>query len=93
MSIELAAQQEETGGFYLENAFVLSEGGKSYVFVRGEDGLLEKREILAGKRVDGYYCQVLGGLTQEDYIAFPYSKEAQDGAKTTEAGLDILYGY
>lgn len=93
VSIELAAQQEETGGFYLENAFVLSEGGKSYVFVRGEDGLLEKREILAGKRVDGYYCQVLGGLTQEDYIAFPYSKEAQDGAKTTEAGLDVLYGY
>jgi HlyD family secretion protein len=92
VSITYEAQQLETGGFYMQSPFILSEGGKNFAYVRGEDGRLEKREVVTGKRAD-YYWQILGGLTMDDFVAFPYSKEAQAGAKTTEAALDALYGY
>ena len=93
VQISYTAQTEESDGFYLENAFILQEGAKNYVFVRNDAGLLEKREVVTGKKVDGYYCQILGGLTLDDYIAFPYSQETQEGAKTEEAETDVLYGY
>ena len=36
-------------GIYLENPFIRTEQGKSFVYVRGEDGLLEKRFVTTGK--------------------------------------------
>ena len=92
VSITYEAQKTNAGGFYMQSPFILTEGGKNYAYVRGEDGRLEKREVVTGRRAD-YYWQILGGLTMDDFVAFPYSKEAQTGAKTTEAAIDALYGY
>ena len=80
-------------GIYLENPFLRTEQGKSYVYVRGEDGLLEKRYVTTGKSLWGSYTEVLSGLTAEDFIAFPYGKNVKEGAGTKESDLSELYDY
>ena len=79
-------------GIYLENPFLRTEQGKSYVYVRGEDGKLEKRFVTTGKALWGSYTEVLDGLSPEDYIAFPYGKNLAEGAQTVESDLSELYG-
>lgn len=86
----------ETGGdeetvMYLENAFIRTEGKDSYVYVRNEAGLLEKRYIQVGACVDGYATPVYSGLTEGDYIAFPYDKNIREGAETVETAISALY--
>ena len=79
-------------GIYLENPFLRTEQGKSYVYVRGENGKLEKRFVTTGKALWGSYTEVLEGLTPDDYIAFPYGKNVTEGADTVESDLSELYG-
>ena len=80
-------------GVYLENPFLRTEDGKSFVYLRGEDGTLEKRYVTTGKSLWGSYTQILSGLTAEDYIAFPYGKTVKEGAPTEESDLSALYDY
>ena len=84
---------EEESNLYINNAFVRTEGAASYVYVRGEDGKLEKRRIQVGGTLWGSYTKVTGGLTGEDYVAFPYGKEVKEGAPTMEGTYENLYGY
>ena len=77
---------------YLENPFLRTEQGRSYVYVRGSDGKLEKRYVTTGKSLWSSYTEVLDGLTAEDYIAFPYGKTIAEGADTVESDLSALYG-
>ena len=79
-------------GIYLENPFLRTEKGRSYVYVRGENGLLEKRYVTTGKSLWGSYTEILDGLTPEDFIAFPYGKNIKSGAQTVESDLSSLYG-
>ena len=78
---------------YLENMYVRTENGKSYVMARGEDGKLEQRWVQTGKVVWDSYTQIRGGLTPEDYVAFPYGRDVVSGAKTEEATVDALYSW
>ncbi len=78
-------------GIYLENAFIRTENGKSFVFVMGQDGLLEKRYITVGKSLWGSYTEILEGITAEDFIAFPYGKNVVEGAPAVEAEIQALY--
>lgn len=75
------AQEEGSGGLYLENAFIRTESGRSYIYVAGEDGRLEKRNVTTGKSLWGQNTEILSGLTQDDYIAFPYGRAVKEGAK------------
>ena len=79
-------------GIYLENPFLRTEGGKSYVYVRGADGKLEQRFVTTGKSLWGSYTEILEGLGEEDFIAFPYGKNVKSGAETVESDLSVLYG-
>ena len=79
-------------GIYLENPFLRTEKGRSYVYVRGENGLLEQRFVTTGKSLWGSYTEILEGLTPEDLIAFPYGKQVKSGAQTVESDLRALYG-
>ena len=81
------------GGLCLQNAFIRSENGKSYIWVRGADGLLEKREVQTGRSLWGSYLEILSGFGPEDYVAFPYGRSIREGAKTREATVDELYSY
>ena len=74
-----------------EDPFLRTEQGRTYVYVRGADGLLEKRYVTTGKSLWGSYTQILDGLTAEDYLAFPYGKQVKDGAQTVEAEPQSLY--
>lgn len=76
---------------YLESMFIRSENGKSYVMARGENGRLEKRWVQTGRNLWGSYTQIRGGLTTEDFVAFPYGRDVVEGAGTTEATSDQLY--
>ena len=80
----------QTNALYLENMYIRTEDGCSYVYKRGADGKLEKCEVRTGA-VYGGYTAVYGDLTDEDYIAFPYGKEIKEGADTVEGEED--YGY
>lgn len=78
---------------YLENAFIRTEGKDSFVYVRNGDGVLEKRYIQTGICTDGYATPVYSGLSEEDWIAFPYDRDVQEGMATEEAQVNALYGY
>lgn len=80
-------------GMFLNNMFILREGGQSFVYVRDGSGRLEKREIAAGRSLWGSYTQVLSGLSEEEYIAFPYGRSVRPGAKTALASSETLYNY
>lgn len=80
-------------GLFLNNMFIRREGGKSFVYAQGAEGRLEQREIATGRSLWGSYTQVMDGLTEADYIAFPYGRSLRPGAKTTEASSDALYNY
>ena len=79
-------------GIYLENPFLRTEQGETYVYVSGADGKLEKRAVTTGKALWGSYTEVLSGITAEDLIAFPYGKTVVPGADTVESDLSELYG-
>lgn len=82
-----------TNGIYMNKAFVRTEKGTSFVYLRGEDGRLEKRIVTTGKSLWGSYLEILSGVTPEDMIAFPYGKEVKEGAQTAEGDISSLYGY
>ena len=88
-----ASSSNGSNSWFLENPFLRTENGKSYVMVRGEDGRLEQRFVQTGRDMWGSYTEICGGLTQEDYIAFPYGKDTVVGAKTREATSDELYNF
>jgi multidrug efflux pump subunit AcrA (membrane-fusion protein) len=91
VSVMYSAASVESG-IYLENPFLRTEQGQSYVYVAGEDGLLEKRFVTTGKSLWGNYTEILDGLTAEDLIAFPYGKTVKEGAETLESDHSTLYG-
>ena len=79
-------------GIYLQNPFLRTEQGKSFVYVLGEDGRLEQRFVKTGKALWGSYTEILSGLTEEDLVAFPYGKNVKSGAVAEEGDLSNLYG-
>ena len=79
-------------GIYLQNPFLRTEQGKTYVYVLGADGRLEQRFVKTGKALWGSYMEILEGLSQEDLVAFPYGKNVKPGAKALEGDMSKLYG-
>ena len=94
-SVEMKLEEEVVVSefFYLEQPFIIEEEGKSFVYVAGEEGKLEKRQIITGATLWGSSIQIIDGLTREDAIAFPYGKDVKEGAMTELSTLDELYGW
>ena len=86
-----AGTQEQGSSLYLQSWFIRTDNGKSYVMARGEDGRLEQRWVQTGRDLWGSYTQIRGGLTTDDYLAFPYGRDVVEGARTVEAAADELY--
>ena len=93
VSMTYQTPEQAAGTLYLQNAFLRTEGNRSFVFVRNADGLLEKRYLECGVSTDGYMTPVHSGITEEDFVAFPYGKEIVEGAPTYEGTDQDLYGY
>ena len=91
MQYQKTAKADSADSLYLQSFLLRSENGKSYVMVRGENDKLEKRWVQTGRDLWGSYTQIRGGLTLEDYVAFPYGRDVVEGAHTKEATADQLY--
>ena len=77
-----------TDGLYIENMFIIKENGNSYVYMN-DNGKIKKQQIQVGKIYDGYTTEVLDGINEEDYLAFPYG--VTEGMDTEESTIDELY--
>lgn len=82
--LQLDAGEEETSGLSISSAFVVcEEDGSTYVWAENRNKL-EKRPVTLGEynMMNDTY-QILEGLTEDDFIAFPDPAVCQVGAATT----------
>ncbi|MBQ3356977.1 MAG: biotin/lipoyl-binding protein [Oscillospiraceae bacterium] len=93
VSVRFASNGAQDNALYLENMYIRSENGRSYVYKRGADGLLQKVPVETGAVLWGSYTAVYGDLTADDWIAFPYGKSVREGAQTVEAEDSVYYYY
>lgn len=84
--LELAAEEGETAGIPVSMSFIAyNEDGSAYVWAEHR-GRLEKRSVTLGEYNDMMgTVNVLDGLTEEDYIAFPDETLCREGVSTTHA--------
>lgn len=90
MDVTLPSDTTDDGAFYLQLAYVAKEDGRYYV-LKEKDGVLEKVYVKTGKILWGDNIKIYGGVTMDDYIAFPYSKDAVEGAGTKQASVYDMY--
>ena len=81
---------ESQQALYVDNAYLRSDGAVYYVYARGADGRLEKRKVQIGGSLWGSYTQIRSGLTEDDWLAFPYGKTVKEGAPTKEGSWEDL---
>ena len=84
--LELDTGEEEATGLFISAAFVCyDENGNAYVWAE-KAGRLEIRPVVVGEynfMMDT--LEILEGLTEEDYIAFPDETVCVEGAPTTHS--------
>ena len=93
VSVRFSSNTAQDNALYLENMYLRTENGRSYVYKRGEDGTLQKVWVETGAVLWGSYTAVYGDLTEDDWIAFPYGKNVKEGAATVEAAEPVYYYY
>ena len=85
--LEVFAEEGDTAGISVSSAFICyDEDGSTYVWAENNRGKLEKRIVLLGEynpMTDT--MEILGGLTEEDFIAFPDPELCTEGAPTTRS--------
>ena len=91
VSITCDSEQDAGNAWYLIRFMIREENGRSYVYRKGDDGLLHKQYIQTGKTVWDEYVEIRGGLSLKERIAFPYGQEVKENAKTEDADVDALY--
>ena len=82
--LELYAEEGETAGVSVSSAFICyEEDGSAYVWAENR-GKLEKRTVTLGEyNFMNDTMEVLEGLTEEDFLAFPDMELCRVGAPTT----------
>ena len=91
--MELDAGDEESAGIFVSGSFIdYDENGNSFVWAENR-GKLEKRSVTVGEyNMMNDTFEILGGLTEEDYIAFPDHELCQVGAPTTHSEMKVEGG-
>ena len=88
-TLSLETDKTSSGDIGLDKMFIRQEpNGRSYVFVAGQGGKLEKRYVSVSPA--DYYINVTEGLSGDDLIAFPYGDNVKEGASVVETAS--LYG-
>ena len=80
---------DTTSSIWLSKAYVRQDGSKYYVF-KDDHGKLKKQYVTIGKIVWGDTIEIKDGLSDTDYIAFAYSKNAKEGIKTKNSSQEAL---
>ena len=77
-------------GLWLDEGYIVSQDEKTYVWA-DRKGKLQLQEVEIGERnEETLTCQILSGLSEEDYIAWPTEdfREGMKTVKTQEYGAD-----
>lgn len=81
VSVQLQGAGSDSA-LYLENMYIRSDSTGSYIMKEDENGKLVKTYVRTGGTLWNSYTAVYDGLSEEDWIAFPYGKQVKEGAKT-----------
>ena len=87
LELTFNSNTETTSSIWLSKAYVKQEGNKYYV-LKDVRGKLKKQYVTVGKIVWGDTMEIKDGLSDTDYIAFAYSKNAKEGVKTHKSSED-----
>lgn len=72
-----------TNAFYLDRMYIREDDSGYYVMKAGKDNRLLKSYITVGKSIwGGQYLEIKSGVTQEEFIAFPYGPDVKAGVRT-----------
>ena len=88
-SLELKINTSDNGknsSFYIDKSYVRTENGQSYIY-KDDNGKLKKQSVKTGKSLWGSYVEIKSGLTNDDYIAFPYGVREGEKTKVSEDGM------
>lgn len=92
VSVQLQGGMSENA-LYLENMYIRTDSVGSYIMKEDENGKLVKTYIRTGGTLWNSYTAVYEGLSDEDWIAFPYGKQVKEGAKTVhDENTGVNYG-
>ena len=91
VSIELPAEGGEITGIFVSREYIRSQNGEEFVYKVGENQRLKKQKITTGRTFYGSTVEIKDGVTQEDWLAFPYGKNVREGAKIRESSIEELY--
>ena len=87
LELTFNSNTDTTSSIWLSKAYVKQEGNKYYV-LKDNHGRLKKQYVTVGKIVWGDTVEIKEGLSDTDYIAFAYSKNAKEGTKTKNMSED-----
>lgn len=91
IDLSISTNQSETGGLYIDKAYVREENGKSYCMIADENDKLKKQYVVTGRTIYGSAVEIKSGLSEEDRIAFPYGKNAAEGTAVKDASGRMYY--
>ena len=89
VSMELPAEEMDASGIYLNREYVREKDGEDFVY-KEENGRLVKQPVKTGKIFYGM-VEIKSGITEEDFIAFPYGKKVKEGASVKEISAEDAY--
>ena len=90
VTVTLPEDEQASSGLYIPMQYVHKDGGSYYVMKADKKGRLKKQYIKSGKVIWGSYLEILGGITYDDKICFPYGKDVKEGVRTIDSE-EILY--
>ena len=89
VSMELPAEEMDASGIYLNREYVREKDGEDFVY-KEENGRLVKQPVKTGKIFYGM-VEIKSGITEEDFIAFPYGKKVKEGASVKGISAEDAY--
>lgn len=81
LDLSISGTSDEVASIILEKSYVRKENGNYYVYKADENDRLVKQYVKTGRTYEGYYIEILNGLSEDDFIVFPYGKDVKEGAK------------
>lgn len=77
-------------GLWLDEYYIMQEDDGAYVWAENAKGYIEKRKIELGEYDENMMrYQILSGLTEDDYIAYPEDR-VKEGMKVTHNYEDVV---
>ena len=84
-------EEESDSSMYLPLAFVKRDNDNYYV-MKEDKGKLKKVYVKTGKIMWGELIEVKSGVSMDDYLAFPYASNVEEGIKTKHnEDIESLY--